>query len=156
MFGQRPKVQSISEKLMPIFRKRKIGQSSIEFVTFVSLGLLITLLFLVVAQPYENSIRQERKDVLGKEMLWRVAAELNGAAAVGNGYERTFTLPQRLDDGTNYTLIISPTLQLVRIWWGEGEGGYGLPVITSNVTGSFSYGANRITNSNGLITVGAV
>jgi hypothetical protein len=127
-----------------------------EFVTFVSLGLLITLLFLVMAQPYEASIRQERKNVLGKELLWRVAAELNGAAAVGDGYERTFRLPERLDDGTNYSLSISPTLQVVRIWWNVGEGGFGMPIITSNITGSFSPGENHIQNSNGLITVEAV
>jgi len=131
------------------------GQSSIELITYISLGLIITLLFLAAVLPYENSIKAERKSVLGKELLWRVTAELNGAASVGNGYERTFALPQLLGDGTNYTLRIDAARQLVRIWWGEGEGGYGLPVITSNITGSFSYGANRITNSNGLVTVGA-
>ncbi|RLG19247.1 hypothetical protein DRN67_03230 [Candidatus Micrarchaeota archaeon] len=131
------------------------GQSSIELVTYLAIGILITILFLLVLQPYERDIITERKAILAKEMLWRVTAELNGAASVGDGYSRLFTLPNSLSDGTNYSIRIDSEYQVVQIFWGDSEGAYGLPIATSNVTGSFVIGVNRITNSDGLITVEA-
>jgi hypothetical protein len=129
------------------------GQTAIELVTFLVLGILITLAFAISIGPYEGNLVRERKAVLGRDMLWTVAAEINGAASVGHGYSRTFQLPARLRDGTNFSMRIDAPAQAVRIYWGEGEGGYGLPMVTSNVTGQFVTGTNTITNANGLIMV---
>jgi len=131
------------------------GQSAIELITYLVIGLLITMVFLASIGPYEQNVMLERKAILGREILWKVAAELNGAASVGDGYERIMVLPGIMRDGSNYSIELDVEYQVVRIFWGEGGGGYGLPIITSNVTGSFQPGVNRITNSDGVILVEA-
>lgn len=131
----------------------KRGQTAIELFTFLVIGILITVTFAIAIGPYEQNLVRERKAVLGREMLWEVAAELNGAAAVGHGYSRNFELPARLRDGTNFSVRIDAQAQAVRIFWGESEGGYGLPIVSSNVTGQLAPGMNRIVNSHGYILV---
>ena len=133
------------------------AQSSIELVTYIGFSLIILLIFLIAMGMYEARVNFERKAIQARGLLWTVSSEINGAAAVGDGYERFITLPARLPDKTNYSIIMKGSAQVVQIYWGEGQGGYGLPVTSANLTGSFVPGSrNRITNTNGIITVEAV
>ena len=137
--------------------KSKRAQSATELVTYIGFSLIILLIFLIAIGAYEARVNWERKAVQARGMLWSISSEINGAAAVGDGYERFITLPARLPDNTNYSIVMKGSAQVVQIYWSEGEGGYGLPVTSSNLTGSFVPGSrNRITNTNGIINVEAV
>ncbi|VVC04946.1 Uncharacterised protein [Candidatus Burarchaeum australiense] len=133
------------------------AQSATELVTYVGFSIFILMVFLLAMGVYEKQVNYERKAVQARGILWSLSSELNGAVAVGDGYERFVTLPARLPDNTNYSLVMVPVSQVLQIYWGDSEGGYGLPVTTPNMTGSFTPGAvNRITNTNGIINVEAV
>ncbi len=133
------------------------AQSAMELVTYISFSLVILLLFLIAMGIYEQQVNFERKAVQARGLLWSISSEINGAAAVGNGYERFINLPARLPDNTNYSIVMNTMTQYVQRYWGEGEGGYGLPVTSSNLTGAFVPGErNRITNTNGIIFVEGV
>nr|WP_304765329.1 hypothetical protein [Candidatus Burarchaeum sp.] len=116
------------------------------------MSLLIFLLFLISIAPFENSINLERKKILAKEMLMSAAAELDSAVIAGDGYERRLTIPARLRDNTNFTLLADSETQSLMIIWGEG-GALGMKVLVSNVSGQFTHGPTVMRNVQGTIVI---
>jgi len=129
------------------------GQSSVELVVLIVIELFILFAFIIGTSAYENSILANRQAMEARALLWKVAAEINGAASIGRGYERQFALPDTLPSGVNYTLGITPKDQTIEITWGSTGAEYWLPIITSNITGSFAKGTNYIRNVNGLVVI---
>lgn len=131
------------------------GQSAFELVMLLIFNILVLFVFLVALQPVRSGIDFERRQVLSREIVMGAAAEIDGAVVMGDGYERSFTLPSRMRDGTNFTLHISPSLQLLTVVWGEGGGSSSQKIMTSQISGNFTHGPHLIRNVGGTVVIGA-
>ena len=86
--------------------KRK-AQSSMEFFTLVGLAFLMTILFVVVSANEVKEFRDAKEFLLIKDLALKLQKEVSIANSVENGYERNFTLPEKLENIVDYFIIIS-------------------------------------------------
>ena len=129
------------------------GQSAFELVMLLIVNLIILLLFVISITPIENRISFERQRVLAREVVMTAAAEIDSAAIVGDGFERRLTVPERLRDNTNFTLIIEPEIQRLMIIWGDQGAALAVKILTANVSGNFTHGPQVIRNVRGTVVI---
>ena len=88
----------------------KKGQSSIEFMTFVGVAIVLLLLFIGVSVFYSRLIAQQELAVTARDLTLILKSEIDLASTVENGYSRTIRLPATLD-GKNYIFALGDTGQ---------------------------------------------
>lgn len=125
------------------------AQVSIEFITFVSILLLITLVASQAAIYRSNEIMTENRNNEAKRTAQIAATELNIAYEIGNGYSRTFYLSPVFSDGADYSIAIIN--QSLYIFWDNRN--YFLPILASGVSGNLTKGYNKIKNNNGVVEI---
>jgi hypothetical protein len=123
------------------------AQISLEFITFVSVLLLLMAVASFVAfsssnETYKNTVGRDARSVAVV-----LAQEINIAVETGDGYSHNFSLPSQLYGGKNYSLVIEN--QEVFISWLNNT--YSLPLLIRNTTGLPGAGTNLIKNKNGEI-----
>ena len=122
------------------------AQSSMEFLLLVGILLVVFIAFYAIMFERIDLINDEKDVLLGQDIATKVQKEILLAAKVSDGYQREFSLPQRIQ-GMNYSILIS---------------GKELTVITQKtevvktipvVIGYIAKGPNKINNTNGIIYI---
>lgn len=74
--------------------KRNIkSQSSIEFMIFVSIIIVVFIIILGIVSQRLIEINKQREEVLANDLLISLQKELNLATKVEDGYFRSFKIP---------------------------------------------------------------
>ncbi len=124
------------------------GQTSMEFIIFVGVMLMLFSLASYVAVTSLNDITTESEITGARNVASTLASEINLAKEVGTGYKHTFSLPAYLYSSTNYSINLSDS-RFVRVEWKNRF--YLLPTIAENVTGTAKSDGNVIKNIDGVI-----
>lgn len=127
------------------------GQSGVEFLIYSGLLLLIFSGVVLVVGGRQEMMYKERVSMDAKALSNLLASKVNNAVSVGDGYSHNFSTPRYLHNGENYSILINPKYQKVYVIWKNNY--YSSPIVTSNITGNFSYGENRIENKGGGVRI---
>ncbi len=121
------------------------AQVSMEFVFLVSLAFMVMTVFIASTRSEFDELRSEEERTLVRDVGMMVHSELVIASTVEEGYQRTFSIPQKLDGSIDYDIeIINNTL----ISYTEGyESVFSIP----SVTGQMQKGNNTINKTNSTI-----
>jgi hypothetical protein len=81
------------------------GQSSLEFLAFVSMSMfMLAVLYTVMADKQAETFEKRSQDN-ARAILDKVSFNLEMALAQGEGYSRVFSLPENIA-GNNYNVLI--------------------------------------------------
>lgn len=127
------------------------GQISVEFITFLSVILLLFALASYAAVISSRDINAENEVTDARRIASIIAYETNIAAEVGTGYSHRFYLPLTLYSNSDYAVNLSENRFVYVLWKNKS---YSLPVIADNVTGAVKKGQNTVKNINGVIVFG--
>ena len=120
-----------------------------EYITFISILLLVLLLASYSAITAGNGITNDNEITDARRIAFTVAQEINIASRIGSGYSHKFSLPELLSGGSNYSVNFSET-RFVYILWNNKS--YSLPVLAQNITGAVQKNSITIRNLNDVIT----
>ena len=119
-----------------------------EFFTLVGLAFLMTILFVVVAANEAREFRDQKEFLLIKDLALKLQKEVSIANSVENGYERSFTLPEKLENIVDYFVQIRNNTITIN----SSKTVFSVAIV--NVTGDFTKGSNKIEKrTNGRIYV---
>lgn len=124
------------------------AQSAVEFM--VILGAMLFFLasfFLFFYGSYSDETATNRNEAL-LEVALDVQNELALAARTGEGYSRTFTLPQTIH-GKTYTVQVIDTFLYLKTT--DEKNALGVPIV--NTTGSIVPGSNSVSVRGGQVRV---
>ena len=127
-------------------QRTKRGQAGLEMMAFIAF-IMIAFSIAYIAISSKTIAAMESKS--NEDARWisdRVASEINAAIAEGQGYSKTFKLPDNIQN-SNYTITIERGTVFVD-WQGKSVASN---VIVNNITGNFTYGWNTVENFGGII-----
>ena len=125
------------------------AQVAVEVMSYYALLLLVFLVTLFLIVNNQRSVNEERINMDAQRLLMLSKNEIDIAAKVGDGYSNSFVLPGALEGGANYTMAVNTYFQQVYIEYNQQN--VSLPLLTSNITGTFGKGTITIRNSGGMI-----
>ncbi len=129
----------------------KKSQVSIELIMVLSVVLIIfTLLIVSINKRYEQYI-YERRYLDAKSQAEKFAGTINMIHLSGQGSSTRILMPHSLEDGSPYNISLSA--MAVNIEW-PGKTTirhYSTPLITSNISGNFSYDSLINFTSGGIV-----
>ena len=120
------------------------AQIAIEFISLLSVGLLISLLFVSAIGAEIKDRFSEREYSMLQDLGYSIQNELNLAYRVEQGYSRVIELPPDLD-GVQYS--VQNSQRTLTLSTEKHQFSLSIPP----VFGSFSKGANTLTNLNGTV-----
>jgi hypothetical protein len=120
----------------------KKAQSSIEFFTLMGLAFLAVILFVAVSANEVREFRDTKEFFLIKDLALKLQKEVTLAAVAEDGYERSFTLPDKLDNIVDYYIQIRNNTITIN----SSKTVFSVPIV--NVTGQFTKGSNEIEKDN--------
>ena len=127
---------------------KKLSQSSIEFFTLVGLGLVVAIFFVAFSINEIQEFGDKKEFFLIKDLALKLQKEVGVAANVEDGYIRTFTLPEKLDNIVDYFIIIKNNTITIN----SSKTVY--TVAIPNTAGkNFTKGTNTVEKINGTIYV---
>lgn len=86
------------------------GQSAIEFMSFVSFSLLILVILMSAITMKQSQVNMRSNNMDGQMAGQNVAFQVEMALAQGEGYARTFILPNRIAGEPYGVRVINSTL----------------------------------------------
>ena len=122
------------------------AQVSAEFFIFIGLAFLVAIAFSVASLDQLNDFRLQKENDAIKDLALNLQKELMTAATVEDGYVRTFTIPDQLDNinysltTQNFTITVQSKNSLFSV---------GIP----NSVGNITKGANTINKTGGVIHI---
>lgn len=124
----------------------KKSQSSIEFIIIVGAVLLSFVTVLAVLQKSLGEKTIEKRNFEFLELAMAVQNEMNLASKTSDGYQRSFTLPEKIE-GFNYQIrIIADSVYL-----NSTEAEYAVALPSPEVSGQLQKGSNTLRKINGTI-----
>ncbi|MCX8178825.1 MAG: hypothetical protein N3D75_03280 [Candidatus Aenigmarchaeota archaeon] len=124
------------------------AQAGIEFITLVSILLVLLSIFLYSSYSKQAEMLSIRIENDLKDLIKSAAFEINAAVRAGDGYERTFNFNVYTNlKGYNIT-IIKNTIFLEYGSWNLQHN-----IVTDAVIGNFTDGYNTIKNVGGIVYV---
>lgn len=122
------------------------AQVSVEFFILVGMAFLIAIAFEIAALDQLEDFRMQKESDAVKDLALKLQKEVLLAASVEDGYVRTFTIPNQLDN-VNYTLtILNYTITV------ESKNSI-YTVSIPNSIGNVTKGSNRINKTGGVIYI---
>lgn len=110
------------------------GQAAFEFVSYFGFFLLVFLLFISITITNQQQTLREREETLAKEVAISFAEELNFAVAIGDGYYKEYTAPQKILGIIDYELRINGKgYVLLNYSRGEKTFSYVYPIATQEI-----------------------
>jgi len=129
------------------------AEVSTEFIAFFAILLLFFVFFIGIIGINNRDISESTIYTNAGKILDTVTNEINTASRI-EGYYRDFSIPEKLSDGENYSIVYYTDLRIIKIEWGQGKN-----IIenmdTNNVTGSIIAGDNKIKNEYGEVKINA-
>ncbi len=120
------------------------AQIAVEFIFLVSVTFIMLLIFLKVAGNQADELNEKKEFILVKDLAYKIQYEINMATQVKSGYNRTFFIPEKLDN-KDYT--ITQTENKITIGLKNSEFTITIPEINGNI----NKGNNTIINKGGVI-----
>ena len=118
--------------------RMKNAQSSMEFFVLVGLAFLVVILFVAISANEIREFRDNKEFFLIKDLALKLQKEVDIANSAVLGYERTFTLPERLENNVDYFITIRNNTITVN----STKTVFVVPIV--NVTGVFDKGSNKV------------
>ncbi|HJN57254.1 MAG: hypothetical protein QF436_00930 [Candidatus Woesearchaeota archaeon] len=123
------------------------SQSSTEFLILTGLGFLIVMVFIALSANEVKEFRDQKEFFLLKDLALKLQKEASIAASVEDGYERTFTLPDKLENTVDYSIITQNSVITVN------SSKTVFSVRIPDITGNFTKGSNKIERKAGKIYI---
>ena len=126
----------------------KTAQSAIEFFTFTGMAFVAVIFFVAISVNEVREFRDAKEFFLIKDLAFKLQKEVSIANSVENGYERSFTLPDKLENIVDYFITIRNNTLTIN----SSKTVFSVAIV--NVTGDFTKGSNKIEKrTNGRIYV---
>lgn len=123
------------------------AQIAIEFMSIVGLAMLVVVVFTGVLYYLSYTYSEEKNINRLRDLGYSLQNELILASEVEYGYERTLTIPDKIE-GTGYSISQTTTNLVLR--YKQTELVFPIPQVTS----SLSKGCNKVTKDiNGNVTI---
>ena len=123
------------------------AQVSAEFFLFIGMAFIIAIAFSMTSLDHINDFRIRKEGEEVKDVALKLQKELLIAASVEDGYARIFSIPDKLDDYVNYSVVTQNSTITV-----ESKNSI-FTVRIPNSVGNATKGTNRINKTNGVIYV---
>lgn len=120
------------------------AQIAIEFILLVCVAFVILMIFLTSVRIQAIDLNERKDFVLVKDLAYKVQYEINIATQVKSGYNRTFFIPEKLDN-KEYTIKIEKNEITIRLE--KLEFVLNIPEINGNI----NKGNNQIKNLGGVV-----
>ena len=121
------------------------AQVSAEFFIFIGIAFLIAIAFSMASLDQLNDFTLQKENNAVKDLALKLQKELLTAANVEDGYVRTFTLPDKLDNinysliTQNFTITVQSKNSLFTVSIPNSVGNISKGAITINKTGGVIY-----------------
>lgn len=115
------------------------GQVAMEFMLLAAFFLLVFTVILAYFASLQAREFEDREYAIGREVAARVADEVHAAVAAGNGYQKSFVLPDRIAGRYPYEVRINNksafAVAYVEINWSAGarQYEYAIPLASRNI-----------------------
>ena len=119
-----------------------------EFFTLVGLAFLMTILFVAASANQMKEFKDQKEFFLIKDLALKLQKEVTIAASVEDGYERSFTLPERLESNVDYFIVIRNSTITVN----STKTVFSVP-IPSTFGKNFTKGSNMVEKENGKVYI---
>ena len=126
----------------------KKSQTAIEFFVLISLVALTITIFLLASLDQIKEFQDRKEYILLKDMALKLQAEVTLAATSEDGYQRQFTLPDKLDKTVNYTITIKNNETIV-VHSDKSLYAASIPKVIGNITKN----TNTITKTGGVVNL---
>jgi len=133
-------------RVLGCVEERPRGQSGFEFMFMMMLGLIVMGVLLVLIGRLTYTYSEEQRTATMMALGRQIQDELILAATVHEGYERSFTLPERVD---RFDYIVTTSGTLLTIDSGRFTQSFRIP----EVSGSLQIGINTIINQGGTLHI---
>ena len=119
-----------------------------EFFTLTGLAFLTVILFVTASASEMKEYRDQKEFFLIKDLALKLQKEVTIAASVEDGYERSFDLPDKLENVVDYyTVIMNNTLTVNST---KSVFSVALPHTPGK---NFTKGPNKIENDGGEVRI---
>ncbi len=125
------------------------GQVSLEFLILLSVLILVATVTFLTSGTFQTNVFEERVYSSAMEVCKKVSSEINRAIKIGDGYERDFSLEEKLFGGIDYSVEIKNYSVIVRF----DDKFASCSTLAESINGEIKKGKNVIKNENGEIYV---
>ena len=129
-------------------KMHKKSQSSMEFFALVGLAFLATILFVAITVNEVKEFSNQKKFLIIKDLALRLQKEVTIAAYAEDGYERSFTLEDKLEGKIDYFVIV--TNSSINVNSSKAAFSVRIPLIYGK---NFTKGSNMVEKTNGKVYV---
>ena len=126
----------------------KKSQTAMEFFVLIGLASLTTVVFILASLDQIKEFYDKREDIVIKDLALKLQTEINLAATSENGYHRQFTIPEKLRDTINYSVVIKKNETLI-VYSDKSLYAVSIPKVSGNITKN----TNTITKSGGVVNL---
>ena len=124
------------------------GQSATEFLTFVGLAFIAVILFAVASANEAKEFRDQKEFILIKDLALKLQREVIAAATSEDGYERSFTLPEELENTFDYFMVIGNTTLTIN----SSKSVFSVAVPDTSGK-NFTKGINKVEKADGIVYI---
>jgi hypothetical protein len=126
------------------------GQSSVEFMVYIGILLVILSVFLWSSNSLQSRLNEVKIQNDAQQLCDKVAFEINTAVRSGNGYKRDFYMEKSFFGVSDFNITVD--YYTVYLTWNNFS--VISNIITKNITGTITEGRiNTIENRGGIIYV---
>ena len=118
-----------------------------EFFTLTGLAFLAVIIFVAASASEVKDFTNQKKFFLIKDLTLRLQKEAGLAASVEDGYERRFSLPDKLDSTVDYFITTKNNTITVN------SSNTVFSVAMPSIKGNFTKGSNKIEKISGEIYI---
>ena len=122
------------------------SQSSIEFIVIVGAVLLIFITTIGFLQKSISEKKIEKRNFEFQEFAQNIQNEINIASKATDGYQRTFSIPEKIEGMGFQIRLIEESVYL-----NSSQAKYAISLPVTNVTGQLREGSNTIKKINRTI-----
>jgi len=124
----------------------KKSQTAIEFFVLVGLVGLTVVIFMLASLGQIKEFQDKGEYILIKDMALKLQTEVTLAATSEDGYQRQFTLPDKLEETINYSVTIKNNETLI-VHSDKSLYAVSIPKVIGNITKN----TNTITKTGGVV-----
>ncbi|MEM4255373.1 MAG: hypothetical protein QXR53_03520 [Candidatus Norongarragalinales archaeon] len=125
------------------------NQVSVELLSLVGILSLVLVLVVVLSFVISQQLNTQKTSSGGADLCVFLATEVNTAASLGEGYERSFVMPFVYTQFP-YSIEFDNNERRVGVSWSGG--GCSTPLL-ANVSGAVSQGPNFMRFENGVVVL---
>jgi hypothetical protein len=126
-----------------------LAQVSMEFIVLVSILILVLVTVIYYNSSFYVRINSAKDYNNAQTISDQISSEINLALDVGDGYSRSFYVPERISNSIDYNVTVSNYAVVLN--WNNGY--VTSTVLAKNISGNLIKGQNLIRNLNGIIYV---